>query len=255
MSWSGFKKAVDRAGTTLKQKTGAIEKTVDRTFDEQEHKLKNLELKADDLHKYAKEYVESIRNLAIGHVEVARSIDLFYDEGGELSLCGRRYMEVVLDLEESCSIDLVENMNRTVLDPVNQYREYFPKINETIKKRGRKLLDYDAYRAKVRKIHEKGDSDKAAHVEVSASKAQATYEGINQQLIEQMPKLADLRIAVLDSSFKALVKSQLKFARESQARFESVSSDFDSDLTLHQVQGKVDDIMAQMRDLTICGLN
>ncbi|ORY07825.1 BAR-domain-containing protein [Basidiobolus meristosporus CBS 931.73] len=254
MSWSGFKKAVDRAGTSLKQKTGAIEKTVDRTFDEQEHRLRTLEQNTEDLHKHAKEYIESIRNLAIGHVEVARAINLFYDEGGELSAYGRKYMGVVFDLEES-HVDLAENMNKTVLDPLNQYREYFPKINETIKKRGRKLLDYDAHRAKVRKVHEKGDSDKLSHAEASATKAQEIYENINRQLIEQMPKVADLRIAMLDSSFSALVKSQLKFAQEAQARFESISTDFQPDMMQHQVQGKVDDIMAQLRDLTICGLN
>nr|OQO27168.1 hypothetical protein B0A51_04428 [Rachicladosporium sp. CCFEE 5018] len=47
----------------------------------------------------------------------------------------------------------------TVLEPINRFCAYFPDINECIKKRNHKLLDYDSVRARVRKLTEKPDKD------------------------------------------------------------------------------------------------
>ncbi|KAK3067770.1 BAR adaptor protein Hob3, partial [Teratosphaeriaceae sp. CCFEE 6253] len=45
---------------------------------------------------------------------------------------------------------LMETVYRTtVLEPISRFCAYFPDINECIKKRNNKLLDYDAVRAKV----------------------------------------------------------------------------------------------------------
>ncbi|OQO04448.1 hypothetical protein B0A48_09370 [Cryoendolithus antarcticus] len=47
----------------------------------------------------------------------------------------------------------------TVLEPINRFCAYFPDINECIKKRNHKMLDYDSVRARVRKLTEKPDKD------------------------------------------------------------------------------------------------
>ncbi|KAH9822750.1 BAR protein [Teratosphaeria destructans] len=56
--------------------------------------------------------------------------------------------------------DLIEFIYRTtVLEPINRFCAYFPDINECIKKRNHKMLDYDAMRSKVKKLVEKPDKD------------------------------------------------------------------------------------------------
>lgn len=40
MSWHGFKKAVNRAGTQFQQKTGMMEKTIDRQYEEEERRYR-----------------------------------------------------------------------------------------------------------------------------------------------------------------------------------------------------------------------
>ncbi|GAB1743233.1 hypothetical protein NU219Hw_g9085t2 [Hortaea werneckii] len=47
----------------------------------------------------------------------------------------------------------------TVLEPINRFCAYFPDINECIKKRNHKMLDYDAMRSKVKKLTDKPDKD------------------------------------------------------------------------------------------------
>ncbi|KXT08162.1 hypothetical protein AC579_8453 [Pseudocercospora musae] len=55
---------------------------------------------------------------------------------------------------------LIESIYRTtVLEPINRFCAYFPDINECIKKRNHKMLDYDAMRSKVKKLVEKPDKD------------------------------------------------------------------------------------------------
>ncbi|KAK4548427.1 hypothetical protein LTR36_009337 [Oleoguttula mirabilis] len=47
----------------------------------------------------------------------------------------------------------------TVLEPISRFCAYFPDINECIKKRNHKMLDYDAMRNKVKRLVEKPDKD------------------------------------------------------------------------------------------------
>jgi hypothetical protein len=46
-----------------------------------------------------------------------------------------------------------------VLEPLGRYCSYFPEINEAIKRRQKKLLDYDSSRAKVRKLVDRPSED------------------------------------------------------------------------------------------------
>ncbi|KAK0826854.1 BAR adaptor protein Hob3 [Friedmanniomyces endolithicus] len=65
---------------------------------------------------------------------------------------------VSVDLDGA--IKLMDYVYRTtVLEPISRFCAYFPDINECIKKRNHKLLDYDSVRARVRKLTEKPDKD------------------------------------------------------------------------------------------------
>lgn len=61
MSWGGFKKSINRAGTSLMQKTGQIEKSEDAQFKEEERKYREYEKHANALQKQARAYLDSIR--------------------------------------------------------------------------------------------------------------------------------------------------------------------------------------------------
>lgn len=61
MSWRGLVKAVDRASTQLMQKAGAMDKTVDREYEEEERRYRQFEAKINQLNKEAKGYLDSLR--------------------------------------------------------------------------------------------------------------------------------------------------------------------------------------------------
>ena len=61
MSWGGFKKSINRAGTSILQKTGQVDKTVDAEFQDEVAGYKQLEKETLSLQKEAKAYLDAMR--------------------------------------------------------------------------------------------------------------------------------------------------------------------------------------------------
>jgi len=85
--------------------------------------------------------------------------------------------------------------------------------------------------------------------EQEANQARDLYESVNRQLISDIPKLIELRIAYLHPSFEALVKSQVQFNEDAYYGLNNISKSFP---TGSSVEGKVEMALQRMKDLTIC---
>lgn len=174
---------------------------------------------------------------------------------------------------------------QTVLEPISRFCAYFPDINECtpphplnlpaffspeirlipsftqigIKKRNHKLLDYDATRARVKKLVEKPDKDptKLPRAERESELARTAYETLNDQLFTELPQLIDLRVPYLDPSFEALVKIQLRFCAEAYSRMAQVQQFLDADTREQYAQGfldsRVEQVLGEIRELSIAG--
>ena len=91
---------------------------------------------------------------------IADHASIFYNASDSANnKFGAKYKEVMDKLDEEARTHFDSTFRASVLDPILQYNGYFPQINEIIKKRGNKLLDYDAARSKVRKLVEKPSDD------------------------------------------------------------------------------------------------
>ncbi|KAF9158420.1 hypothetical protein DFQ27_007054 [Actinomortierella ambigua] len=256
MSWSGFKKNLNRATTTVLSKTGNIDKTSDREFDEEERRLKLLEAKAEKLHKEARGYVDAVRGMTGAQLRIASTIDQFYDEGAPMGIYGVKYKEAVTKLDEQAREDIDSAYRTTVLEPIGRFAAYFPEINEGLRRRQKKLIDYDTARAKVRKLVEKPseDASRLPRAEMECNASREVYETIHAQLTAELPKVMDSRIAYLDPSFEAVVKSQLAFAQDAHTTLDNLRQFFPQEAQGYELEESVDGILRQMRELTICGL-
>lgn len=78
------------------------------------------------------------------------------------------------------------------------------------------------------------------------------YEGLNTILITDLPKVVDLRVPYLDPSFEALIKTELLFSQKSYEELEALRPQFSQEMEQGQ-DTRVDDILQQMRSLTITG--
>lgn len=128
-----------------------------------------------------------------------------------------------------------------------------------MKKRTHKLTDYDGLRAKVRKLTDKPSSDMTRQpaAEREADAAKKAYDTLNNQLLDEIPQIIDLRVPYLDPSFEALVKIQLRFCAEAYSRMAQVQQYLDKDTREQyasgQLDGRVEEVLQEIRGLSITG--
>lgn len=77
------------------------------------------------------------------------------------------------------------------------------------------------------------------------------YENLNAIIINDLPQVIELRVPYIDPSFEALVKSQLRFSQTSYEQLEGLRHYFPPNN--EEADNRVDDVLQQMRELTICG--
>lgn len=270
MSWNGFKKAINRAGAQVMMKTGQIEESVDKEYEFEEKRFRAMETSSSKLHKELRHYMDSLRILTSAQVNVSEVLSSFYGDQGEEQKqekdvaknkhLSQEYHLMMKKLNDETLGELEAPYNQTVLNPVAKFNSYFIDINDAIKKRNHKKLDYDAMKSKVRKLMEKPTTD--AHYESKLSQSQnrlaeaeAAYEGINLQLKEDLPRLLDLRIPFLDPSFEAFVKIQLRFFSENFVHLNEFQRNLDArtreDYITGNLDEKIDEALRQMKNLNI----
>ncbi|KAL0956802.1 hypothetical protein HGRIS_002919 [Hohenbuehelia grisea] len=285
MSWSGFKKSVNRAGTTLLQKTGQIERTIDREFADEEAKFKVFEKECQALQKDSKAYWDSLRAMSAAQTRIAETLETFYgaaDRASESAMAGHAYKRSVDDLDGSFQRELDLPFRTTMAEPLGKMNAYFPVINEHIAKRNKKLLDYDSARSKLRKLIDKPSEDPTKLPKVSMpamfvngeynplkitnhqaqqehDEAKELFEMLNTQLIAELPQLLDLRVPYFDPSFEAMIRMQSKFAEEGYEKLSGVQRYFADnvrdDYAAGQLDAQVEGVLQEMRELSICGAN
>ncbi|KAI9894335.1 MAG: hypothetical protein M1814_003091 [Vezdaea aestivalis] len=216
-----------------------------------------MESAATRLQKEAKGYLDSLRAMTASQMRIAETIDAFYGDAGTKDGVSRSYKQAVEDLDAETIKALDGPYRTTVLEPISRFCAYFPDINECIKKRNHKLLDYDSMRAKVKKLVEKPDKDvtKLPRAEKEQEMAKVAYEQLNDQLFTELPQLIDLRVPYLDPSFEALVKIQLRFCAEAYSRMAQVQQYLDADTREQYAEGhldqRVEQVLQEIRDLSI----
>ncbi|KAF8813873.1 BAR-domain-containing protein [Phlegmacium glaucopus] len=264
MSWAGFKKSVNRAGTTLLQKTGQIERTVDREFTEEEAKYRIFEKECQALQKDGKLYWDAMRAMTAAQARIAETLEVFYgaaDRASEGAMAGHAYKRSVDDLDSSFSRELDGPYRTTISEPLGKMCAYFPVVNEHIAKRNKKLLDYDSARSKLRKLIDKPSEDptKLPRAQQDNDECKELFDMLNDQLIAELPQLLDLRVPYFDPSFEAMIRMQAKFAEEGYEKLSGVQRYFgDSvrdDYAAGQLDAQVEGVLQEMRELSICGGN
>lgn len=139
MSWKGFTKAINRAGTSVMAKTGAVERTDDNEFADLASTTKNLEKQTVALQKEAKAYLDAMRGITASQLRIAESVELFYTDASESAIASNAYKRATDDLDGRVARDLDPPFRATVLEPIGKLTSYFPEINKNIEKRNKKV--------------------------------------------------------------------------------------------------------------------
>lgn len=271
MSWTGIKKAINRAGTQVMMKTGHIDETVDKQFEFEEKRYKVMESNSVKLHKELKHYLESLRVLTNAQVNVADVLRTFYgepdiikqreSEGAEANNFSQEYYKTLKEMNDTSLSNLEGPYNQLILNPIGRFNSYFIEVNEAIKKRHNKKLDYELMKNKVQKLIEKADKEdgetKLTNAKSDLIKSKEVYEGLNDSLKQELPKLVNLRIPFLNPSFESFIKLQLRFFNENFSTLNDLQMKLDSKAREDYINGKLetrlDDVLGKMQELNITG--
>ncbi|KAG1436385.1 hypothetical protein G6F56_013579 [Rhizopus delemar] len=77
------------------------------------------------------------------------------------------------------------------------------------------------------------------------------YENLNAILIQDLPTLIDLRVPYMDPVFEALVKTELRFAQSGYEHLEGMRHSVPAGI--EGGDRRMDEVLQQMRELSICG--
>lgn len=243
------------------QKTGQVDRTIDREFAEEEARYRTMEKSTLALQKDSKAYLDAMRAMASSQTRIAETIGLFYsaDRASDGAMAGHAYKAAVDELDTGVGRELDAPFRATVLEPIGKLNSYYAVINSAIDKRNHKLLDYDSARAKVKKLVEKPADDpvRLPRAQAEHDEARDVYNVLNEQLIQEIPLLCDLRIPYLDPSFEAMVRCQLAFADEGYNKLSGVQRYFDDnirdDYANGTLDGQVEGVLEEMKGLSIYG--
>ncbi|KAJ3311317.1 hypothetical protein HDV04_004125 [Boothiomyces sp. JEL0838] len=250
------KPKADADNIKLQNILNQLSSVIDKDFEEQEIRFRQLETRIENMHREAKGYLDAVRKMTVAQQSIADTIDHFYDESAQLAKAARSYKDAMVRMDEEVRTELDNTYRITVMEPIGKMVGVLPFFNDAIKKRHKKLLDYDRTRTNVKKLVDKpsDNPNKLQAAEAEFAAARNIYEPINHQLITEIPQLINLQVPYLNPSFEALVKSQLAFNEGAFHKLEAIKKSFppDSDRGL---DGRVEAVLQQMRELSICRSN
>lgn len=262
MSWDGFKKAINRAGGNILVKP--VDKVVDRDYEIEERRFRTLEKAGLALQTSTKAYLDLLRAVTASQLLIAEIVDHLYADAKVAdpahASTGEYYLKCVTEFDEETVKQLDGPFRETVLEPVTRFAIYFNEVNEAIKKRDHKKTDLEQCKSKVRRLIDKPakDAAKLPRAEKELAMAKEIYDQLNGQLKTELPQLINMRIPWYDPLFEALVKIQIRFSTEGYTRLAQVQQVLDPASRDQYVDGaldqQIDGLLAEMNNLTICGL-
>ncbi|ODV87809.1 hypothetical protein CANARDRAFT_5122 [[Candida] arabinofermentans NRRL YB-2248] len=271
MSWTGFKKAVNRAGAHVIMKTNkSASESVDAEFDIQEANFRKIEQYTNDLNQDLSQFIANFENLIEVQLNLVKTLDSFYGDysfdlnadkkmdsmlenmteddvanesftTGSSNTVNNRdgislsYLKIVNEIKNDILPDLLKPLNVTVLEPMNELKNYNEEINKLIKKRGRKKIDYDILHFKMNKMQTEFDqlesqvieqqaNDKKDQLHKSLAKlekmkdefgeVESIYNDINLRLKTEIEQFVSMRLSLIDPTFESFIKIQVKLYDE-----------------------------------------
>ncbi|KAA0713658.1 Bridging integrator 3 [Triplophysa tibetana] len=216
-----------------------------------------LEEQTKKLHKDMKKSTEA--DLAMSKAAVKISGDLL---GNPLCEQDQAFLESMTALDtamkrmDAFNQEKVNQIQKTVIDPLKKYSSVFPSLNMSVKRREQALQDYKRLQSKVEKYEEK---EKTGPIMVKLHQSREElkpvreeFEAKNKQLLDEMPKFYNSRIDYFQPSFEALIRAQVAYFTEMHTIFTELTDQIDQGgLTDEQRKQENESKLNELRSLSI----
>lgn len=203
---------LSRGKEKVLQKLGKTVETKDDQFEQFLHNFYDQQTDGNRLHKDLRAYLNAVRDMREASRRLSQSLFDVY----EVDWVGDQDLGAIVEGEDLLWNDFEVKLLDQAIRTMESYVSQFPDVREKIAKRGRKLVDYDSTRHHLETLQsaKKKDDVKISKAEEEMNAAKAVYEGINNDLKEELPVLYDSRIGCYVAVFLAVSNLRDTFYKE-----------------------------------------
>lgn len=203
---------LSRGKEKVLQKLGRAVETKDDQFEQNLQSFYDQQTDGNRLHKDLRTYLNAVRDMREASRRLSQSLFDVY----ETDWVGEEDLGAIVEGEDLLWNDFEVKLLDQAIRTMESYVSQFPDIREKIAKRGRKLVDYDSalHHLEALQNAKKKDDVKINKAEEEMNAAKAVYEGINNELKEELPILYDSRIGCYVAVFLAVSNLRDTFLKE-----------------------------------------
>eukprot|EP00042_Codosiga_hollandica_P054088 m.724510 g.724510 ORF g.724510 m.724510 type:complete len:1075 (+) comp58836_c0_seq2:32-3256(+) len=226
VNWHSVEKKTMRLGqiffNTVKTKEADKD---DLQFVELDQHLAHVALAVYKFRKRLTEHVESVQANAHHYFSLLSAVREYYSNTQLNDV-----IEISQAVVQQITLAYVDYLNKYLIDAMADLLKYFETPQFLIDKRKDKRLDYESYK---RKLASTKDAEKRKLVAKDLELAKSNYEAINDQLMEQLPKLNHLADTMLSRFLRAFFRKHEMYFEDYIAALTSVRSFDESEQPQH----------------------
>ncbi|XP_043972252.1 bridging integrator 2a [Gambusia affinis] len=203
---------LSRGKEKVMQRLGKSMETRDDQFERSLQMFNDQQTDGNRIYKDLRNYINAIRDMREASRRLSQSLFDVY----ESDWAGEEDLGAIVEGEDLLwndhEVKLLDQAVRTMESYVGQ----FPDIREKIAKRGRKRVDYDSSLHTLESLQtaKKRDDIKISKAKEEMLAAKNVYDGINNELKEELPVLYDSRIGCYVAVFSAVSNLRDIFYKE-----------------------------------------
>ncbi|KAF9194572.1 hypothetical protein BGZ50_006085 [Haplosporangium sp. Z 11] len=212
----GFNKKFSRTTQQLRQAVGGSEVTVDILFEALLEKFNLQQRLIREFAKYIQTWLVSIKQFFDTQEAFAMTLAEIYgmvpthrnDESQSITVV-REFHRSLTQFSKTIGRELEGRLKKTVYKSMENFLKLFSGPLQVMKKREKKLLDYDS----VRGMKERGET-----IDKNMLESAAAYSAINEQLVDELPKFLGLTTQYFDLIVMEFSKVQMFFYEQVKAK-------------------------------------
>ncbi|XP_055006529.1 dynamin-binding protein [Boleophthalmus pectinirostris] len=204
LSMHSIIKKSNRVSSHLKHLTGISTQIKDEAFDDAEKRFRLQERLIKSFIRDISLYLQHIRESASVKVLAAMSFSDIYSDRSVLA--PENFQRAHRSISDKQFTEFKERTEALVISPLNQLLLMFAGPHKLIQKRFDKLLDYD-------NCKERADRLKDRRVQDELQVARNTYEALNAQLLDELPKFNTAADDLFIGCVRAFAQAQKDFMK------------------------------------------
>ncbi|XP_040007759.1 bridging integrator 2a isoform X1 [Xiphias gladius] len=203
---------LSRSKEKVLQRLGKTVETRDNQFELCHHQFNDQQVDGNRIYKDLRNYINAVRDMREASRRLSQSLFDVYEN----DWAGEEDLGAIVEGEDLLWNDYEVKLLDQAVRTMESYVSQFPDVREKVAKRGRKLVDYDSSRHHLEALQtaKRRDDVKINKAEEEMNYAKSVYEGINNELKEELPVLHDSRIGCYVAVFSALSNLRDIFYKE-----------------------------------------